>query len=94
MSDNRITHTTERLDPLGAVPVFQKHYNRDRTPLTSRETSVLNLIIEGKRSDEIPLVLEISKNTVDEYRKHILKRTGCQTMEQAVAHAFRQGWVK
>lgn len=47
----------------------------DLTLLTEREVEILKLIVEEKSSKEIADALEISKQTVDTHRKHILKKT-------------------
>jgi len=44
--------------------------------LSSRETEVLKLVLEGKTSCEIADLLFISVNTVHTHRRNILKKTG------------------
>jgi len=44
--------------------------------LSSRETEVLKLVLEGKTSCEIADMLFISVNTVHTHRRNILKKTG------------------
>ncbi|MDY0100357.1 MAG: response regulator transcription factor [Bacteroidales bacterium] len=47
--------------------------------LSEREARVLNYVLEGKSSDEIALLLYISKNTVNTHRRNILKKTGARS---------------
>ena len=48
--------------------------------LSEREMAVLNLVLEGKTSEEISKLLFISKNTVNTHRRNILKKTGTRTV--------------
>lgn len=47
--------------------------------LSEREALVLKYVLEGKSSDEIALLLYISKNTVNTHRRNILKKTGARS---------------
>lgn len=53
--------------------------------LSSRETEVLNLIIEGASNGEISGKLFISENTVKFHVRNILKKTGCANRSELLA---------
>lgn len=58
--------------------------------LTDREVECLSWIGEGKTSDEIALIIGISRNTVNNYITSIMNKTGAKTRSEAVAFAVRQ----
>lgn len=58
--------------------------------LTVREIECLSWIGEGKTSDEIALIIGISRNTVNNYITSIMNKTGARTRSEAVAFAVRQ----
>lgn len=43
-------------------------------PLSARENSVLTYLFEGKTSEDIGLEMNLSKHTIDTYRRNILKK--------------------
>jgi DNA-binding HTH domain-containing proteins len=57
--------------------------------LTDREIECLSWIGEGKTSDEIALIIGISRNTVNNYITSIMNKTGARTRSEAVAFAIR-----
>jgi DNA-binding CsgD family transcriptional regulator len=61
--------------------------------LTRREKQVLLLLIEGKLSKEIASFLNISKQTVDNHRKNMLRKNNVANTSELVAKAIRQGLV-
>lgn len=68
-------------------------YTSGDSPLTDRETQVLSLMAQGNSSSEIAAKLEIAKNTVDNHRKHILRKTESQTSTQAMKKALEGHWI-
>lgn len=60
--------------------------------LSEREREVLKLLAEGKNAKEIAYDLSISKNTVDVHRRHIMEKTGCNSMAGLVRYAIREGY--
>jgi len=58
--------------------------------LTLRETEVLLLIYREYSSDQIAHALHLSKLTVDDYRKSLLKKTGTCTAQGLVKFALVQ----
>jgi len=61
--------------------------------LTEREKQVLLLLIEGKLSKEIASFLNISKQTVDNHRKNMIRKTNVANTTELVAKAIRQGLI-
>jgi DNA-binding CsgD family transcriptional regulator len=61
--------------------------------LTRREKQVLILLIEGKLSKEICLILNISKQTVDTHRKNMLYKNKLNNTGELIAKAIRMGWI-
>lgn len=57
--------------------------------LTEREIECLSWIGEGKTSDEIALIIGISRNTVNNYITSIMNKTGARTRSEAVAFGIR-----
>lgn len=52
--------------------------------LTGKEREIVNLILEGKESKEISVILNISPNTVATHRKNILKKLGARNVGEMV----------
>lgn len=57
--------------------------------LTSRELEILTLISYGKSSKEIADILSISKNTVDNHRKHMLEKNAANSITELVRIAIK-----
>ncbi|MDR2115411.1 MAG: response regulator transcription factor [Planctomycetaceae bacterium] len=68
-----------------------KRYKSQKTnSLTSRETEILGLIVQGFRNKEIARSLDISLDTVKEHIKNILRKTSLSDRTQAALWAVRQ----
>lgn len=63
-----------------------------REVLTKREKEVLKLMLGGMSSREIALALNISRQTVDQHRKNMLKKTGIKSSTEMVVKAIKEGW--
>jgi DNA-binding CsgD family transcriptional regulator len=61
--------------------------------LTDREVECLSWIAEGKTSDEISLIIGISRNTVNNYITSIMKKTSTKTRSEAIAHVVRNNLI-
>ncbi|MCF3641736.1 helix-turn-helix domain-containing protein [Rhizobium sp. TRM95111] len=61
--------------------------------LTDREVECLYWIAEGKTSDEIAVILGISKNTINNYITSVMRKTATKTRSEAIAWAVRNGLV-
>ena len=58
--------------------------------LTNRELDVLQLILEEKTTSEIALQLELSTNTVEDYRKKLLRKTKSKNVIGLVKYSFEK----
>ncbi|PST26100.1 LuxR family transcriptional regulator [Mesorhizobium plurifarium] len=61
--------------------------------LTERELECLFWIAEGKTSDEIAVILGISRNTINNYITSVMRKTATRTRSEAIAHAVRNNLV-
>lgn len=61
--------------------------------LTEREVECLYWIAEGKTSDEIAVILGISRNTINNYITSVMRKTATRTRAEAIAWAVRNGLV-
>ena len=60
---------------------------------TKREREVVKALAAGHNSVEIGELLQISKFTVDEHRKNILRKTEAKSTYEIIQKAFSNGWV-
>ena len=63
------------------------------TGLTEREREILQLVAEGKTSQEIADVLVISIKTVHTHRIHIMRKLGAHDRTDLVKHAVHMGMI-
>jgi DNA-binding NarL/FixJ family response regulator len=66
----------------------------ERTPLESlsrRERQILQLVVEGKSSTEIGLVLHLSAKTVETYRSRMMQKLGLDGVPALVKFAIAHG---
>ncbi|MBP2548085.1 DNA-binding CsgD family transcriptional regulator [Neorhizobium galegae] len=61
--------------------------------LTDRELECLFWIAEGKTSDEIAVILGISRNTINNYITSVMRKTATKTRSEAIAYAVRNNLV-
>ncbi|MGQ9554938.1 MAG: response regulator [Anaerolineae bacterium] len=61
------------------------------TRLSSRERSVLQLVVEGKSSVEIAKILFLSPKTVDTYRSRLMQKLGISDVPGLVKFAIQHG---
>jgi DNA-binding CsgD family transcriptional regulator len=61
--------------------------------LTDREVECLYWIAEGKTSDEIAVILGISRNTINNYITSVMRKTATKTRSEAIAWAVRNSLV-
>ncbi len=62
-------------------------------PLTPREREVLQLVAEGKTSEEVAGFLGISAKTVESHRARILKKLDAPNTAGIVRYAIRRGLI-
>jgi DNA-binding CsgD family transcriptional regulator len=68
------------------------HPDRDME-LTERELECLYWIAEGKTSDEIAVILGISRNTINNYITSVMRKTATKNRSEAIAYAVRNNLV-
>lgn len=61
--------------------------------LTERELECLYWIAEGKTSDEIAVILGISRNTINNYITSVMRKTSTKNRSEAIAYAVRNNLV-
>ncbi len=61
--------------------------------LTERELECLYWIAEGKTSDEIAVILGISRNTINNYITSVMRKTATRNRSEAIAFAVRHNLV-
>jgi DNA-binding CsgD family transcriptional regulator len=67
------------------------HPHEKENHLTSRETEILKLIVQGLLNKEIADRLNISLNTVLTHRKNIIAKTGIKTVSGLTFYCIRNG---
>ncbi|MBI4790282.1 MAG: response regulator transcription factor [Chloroflexi bacterium] len=63
------------------------------SPLSLRETEILELIAQGRTNREIAAQLVVSENTIKTHVARILEKLGASTRSEAVARAKSHGWL-
>ena len=81
----------QRVDSPEVVLLEGVHPNSDR--LTEREQQVLELLAQGRDTDEIARTLVISPATVRNHVQHILAKWGVHSRLEAVSHAYQLGLI-
>ena len=60
-------------------------------PFTAREKEVIRLLARGLTSKMIAHELGIARNTVENHRQRLLKKSGCYTSSELIAYAISNG---
>jgi two-component system sensor kinase FixL len=81
-----ITLLEEQTTPNG----LPHHEERSRPPLTSRETGVLRLLVQGLANKEIATGLDISESAVKNTLQQLFSKTNVRTRSQLVRVAVEQ----
>ncbi|MFJ8661930.1 response regulator transcription factor [Streptomyces sp. NPDC093795] len=68
-------------------------WNSEETPLTERETEVLQLAAEGRDPAEIAKVLRLSLGTVRNYLTTIVSKLNARNRVDAIRAAREAGWL-
>ena len=61
--------------------------------LSERERAVLQLVAEGKSSNQIAELLNLSPKTVDSYRSRLMQKLGLNDLPSLVKFAIQQGLI-
>lgn len=62
-------------------------------PLSDRERECLRWVSEGKTTDEVAVILEVSANTVNRYVLHATQKLSAANRTMAIAVAIRSGII-
>lgn len=57
--------------------------------LTSRESEIVDLLVEGQQNKEIARALNISRRTVETHRAHIMTKLNVQSISQLIQSALK-----
>lgn len=63
------------------------------SPLSCREIEIVLLLMEGKKSSEIALLLNLSKHTIQNHRKRMMSKTNSPSTSDLIINAVKNGWV-
>nr|WP_246739556.1 LuxR family transcriptional regulator [Martelella sp. HB161492] len=66
---------------------------RQRVALSPRELECLKWVAAGKTEWEIGMILNISEHTADRHLASVHRKLGAVTRPQAIANAFRLGYI-
>jgi DNA-binding NarL/FixJ family response regulator len=64
------------------------------TPLTHRESEILQLVARGLTNKQIGYLLGISEQTVKNHLTSLLRKIGAGDRTQAVVYALKHGWIR
>jgi DNA-binding NarL/FixJ family response regulator len=81
------------LDPNVTEGVFGRIGARDGDALSDRELAVLQELTYGKSTREIAEHIHVSEETVKSHLSQIYRKLGVRDRTEAVAEAFRRGFV-
>jgi two-component system, NarL family, response regulator LiaR len=81
------------IEQLRRVPEASTGMRPVKSPLTAREWEVVDLLYEGRTTDEIADALVLSTETVRSHIKNLMRKLGARTRGEAVelAHQARGG---
>jgi NarL family two-component system response regulator LiaR len=77
------------IDQLHRSPDARTGMRPVKSPLTSREWEVVDLLCEARTTDQIAETLVLSRETVRSHVKNILRKLGARSREEAVVAAER-----
>lgn len=60
---------------------------------TKKEQQILKYVVKGMTSESIAKELQRSIFTVRTHRKNILKKSGCDSVQELLVKSVREGWV-
>lgn len=99
-NDVSIVHTIEEIkkDRIGFETniLYKKTYAVEETKkllISPRELEILKMMAEGLCSKQIACSLNLSINTVNNHRKNMLYKTGCQNASSLLVYATSHGYL-
>jgi DNA-binding NarL/FixJ family response regulator len=88
------THLSPRIADIIVKDYIHRIPRNDLSSLTllsPREREVLQLLAEGRRTQDIAATLHVSAKTVDTYRKLIMDKLGIHSIAELTKFAIREG---
>jgi len=76
------------------APELMDDYYSEENPLTDREKEVLELVADGKNTQEIADQLSLKTGTVRNYISTILDKLDVKNRIEAITHSKEKGWFK
>jgi DNA-binding NarL/FixJ family response regulator len=70
------------------------HPEKLKPELTSRQTEILQLLVEGKSPKEVAAILDISTRTVEFHKYRIMEATGIRTIAELTRYAIAHGIIQ
>jgi DNA-binding NarL/FixJ family response regulator len=77
--------------------IHKRQVSGAKSPLESlspREREILQLVVEGKSSVEISIILRLSRKTVETYRSRLMQKLGIKDIPGLVKFAILHGLTK
>jgi DNA-binding NarL/FixJ family response regulator len=68
--------------------------DRESGPLTNREREIVQLLAEGKSSEEVASILDVSTKTVETHRTNLMRKLSCHSVSHLVRYAVRNHLVE
>lgn len=87
-SGGQVAVIIEPATPTDVAPFVLQAYG-----LTAREQEVAGLVLKGRSTDEISVLLTISALTVQQHLKSIFDKVGVRSRRDLVAHIFAQSYL-
>ncbi len=73
--------------------ILKEKHKEIHRKISSREVEIIQQICNGKTTDEIAKILNLSKHTVESHRTNIFSKLDVRNVAELVALAFRMGLV-
>ncbi len=88
------TPSTRETYTQGQIDARLKSRKLNAPELTQRECEIVRMIAEGKSTDEISGILDLSAHTVSSHRKNIYRKTGIKSSVDLTRFAYETGLIK
>lgn len=75
----------------GIQPLIK--FSKSKELFSKRELEVLKFVVQGMNSHTIATNINRSVHTIRNHRKKILKKSGCENIQELLVKSIREGWV-
>lgn len=79
--------------PKDAITIQLEAERAERSPLTSRQREVLQLVAEGRTMKEVAAILKISPRTAESHKYEVMQSLGFQTTAELIQYAVKMKLV-